>query len=531
MAKILVTDPISEEGIKILKSGKNLEIDVKLKLPPEEIKKIIGGYEGLIVRSETKVTKDIISAADNLKFIGRAGVGVDNVDVEAATKKGIVVMNTPGGNTISAAEHTITMLLSMSRNIPAANASLKSKQWERKKFTGTEVYKKTLAVIGLGRIGREVAKRAQGLGMQVIGYDPVLSVDKAKNLGVDLMSMQELLPQADYISIHVPLTSETKYLLSAKEFDLMKKGARVINCARGGIIDEKALCEAVESGKVAGAALDVFENEPPFNSPVLSFPQILVTPHLGASTEEAQLNVAIQIAEQMVDAFNGKMVRNAVNVPTLEPEILNKLRSHIDLAEKIGRFISQINEGHIEEVSVEYSGEITCYDLTPVTLSVLMGLLKPMLSETINLVNAPVIAQERGIKIVESKSSEETSWMTSFTNLVSVKVTTDKRAMRVAGSLISKNEPRLVRIDDFIIDATFSKYMFVSFNVDKPGVIGKIGTILGEKAINIAGMRYARTQNGGQAIAVFNVDENIPAIVLKRIEQVEGITKTKLVTL
>ncbi|MFH1287268.1 MAG: phosphoglycerate dehydrogenase [bacterium] len=527
MAKILVTDPISEEGIKILKSDKNLEIDVKLKLPPEEIKKIIGAYEGLVVRSGTKVTKDIISAADNLRFIGRAGVGVDNVDVEAATKKGIVVMNTPGGNTISAAEHTIALLLSMSRNIPIANASLKSKQWERKKFTGTEVYKKTLAVIGLGRIGREVAKRAQGLGMQVIGYDPVLSVDKAKNLNITLMSVQELLPQADYISLHIPLTSETKYLLGAKEFDLMKKGVRVINCARGGVVDEKALCEAVKSGKVAGAALDVFEEEPPFDSPVLSFPQILVTPHLGASTEEAQLNVAIQIAEQMLDAFNGKMIRNAVNIHTLEPEILNKLKFHIDLAEKIGKFISQINEGHIEEVYVEYSGEITCYDLTPITLSVLIGLLKPMLSETINLVNAPVIAQERGIKIVESKSSEETS----FTNLVSVKVTTDKRTMKVAGSLISQNEPRLVSIDGFMIDAVFSKYMFVCFNIDKPGIIGKIGTILGEKAINIAGMRYARTQNGGQAIAVFNVDENIHELVLKKIEQVEGITKIKLVVL
>lgn len=527
MAKILVTDPISEEGMKILKSDKNLEVDVRLKLPPEEIKRIIGGYEGLIVRSETKVTKDIISAADNLKVIGRAGVGVDNVDVDAATKKGIVVMNTPGGNTISAAEHTITLLLAMSRNIPVADASLKGKQWERKKFTGTEVYKKTLAIIGLGRIGREVARRAQGLGMNVIGYDPVLSVDKAKDLGIALMGMQELLQQADYVSLHVPLTSETKYLLSAKEFGLMKDGVRVINCARGGIVDEKALCEAVKSGKVAGAALDVFEEEPPFNSPVLSFPQILTTPHLGASTEEAQLNVAIQIAQQMIDAFNGKMIRNAVNIPTLEPEVLNKLKTHIGLAEKIGGFISQINEGHIEEVCVEYSGEITCYDLTPVTLSVLMGLLRPMLSETINLVNAPVIAQERGIKIVETKSSEKTS----FTNLISAKVTTDKRAMKVAGSLISQDEPRLVKIDDFVIDAVFSKYMFVCFNIDRPGIIGKIGTILGEKAINIAGMRYARTQNGGQAIAVFNVDENIPAIVLKKIEQIEGITKTKLVVL
>lgn len=527
MAKILVTDPISEEGIKILKGDKNLEVDVKLKLPPEEIIKIIGEYEGLIVRSETKVTKEIIAAADKLKVIGRAGVGVDNVDVEAATKKGIVVMNTPGGNTISAAEHTITLLLAMSRNIAAADASMKSKLWERKKFTGTEVYKKTLAVIGLGRIGREVAKRAQGLGMQVIGYDPVLSADKAKNLSITLMSVQELLPQADYISLHIPLTTETKYLLGAKEFDKMKKGVRIINCARGGVVDEKALCEAVKSGKVAGAALDVFEEEPPFNSPVISSPQILVTPHLGASTEEAQLNVAIQIAEQMVDAFNGKMIRNAVNIPTLEPEILNKLRPYIDLAEKIGKFVSQINEGHIEEVYVEYSGEINCYDLTPITLSVLIGLLKPMLSETINLVNAPVIAQERGIKIVESKSSEETS----FTNLVTVRVTTDKKTMKITGSLISQTEPRLVKIDDFMIDATFSKYMLVCFNIDKPGVIGKIGTILGEKAINIAGMRYARTQNGGQAITVFNIDDNIPEIILKKIEQVDGITKIKIVTL
>lgn len=527
MAKILVTDPISEEGIKVLKSDKNLEVDVKLKLPPEELKKIIGEYEGLIVRSETKVTKDIIAAADNLKVIGRAGVGVDNVDIEAATKKGIVVMNTPGGNTISAAEHTITMLLSMSRNIAAADASMKNKLWERKKFTGTEVYKKTLAVIGLGRIGREVAKRAQGLGMEVIGYDPVLSVEKAKNLSITLMSVEELLPLADYFSLHIPLTTETKYLLGAKEFEKMKKGVRIINCARGGVVDEKALCEAIKSGKVAGAALDVFEEEPPFNSPVISLPQILITPHLGASTEEAQLNVAIQIAEQMVEAFNGKMIRNAVNIPTLEPEVLKKLKPHIDLAEKIGKFISQINDGHIEEVYVEYSGEITCYDLTPITLSVLIGLLKPMLSETINLVNAPVIAQERGIKIVESKSSEETS----LVNLILVKVTTDKRAMKVAGSLISQTEPRLVKIDDFMIDATFSKHMLVCFNIDKPGMIGKVGTILGENAINIAGMRYARTQNGGHAIAVFNIDDNIPATVLSKIEQVEGITKIKLVTL
>ncbi|MFH0772514.1 MAG: phosphoglycerate dehydrogenase [Candidatus Omnitrophota bacterium] len=527
MYKVLVSDLLSEEGLKVLRDEKDLQVDVKLKLSPEELTAIIKDYDALIVRSSTKVTKDIIGAGSKLKVIGRAGVGLDNVDAEAASKKGIIVMNTPAGNTISTCEHTMSLILSMSRNIPQANASLREGKWDRNKYMGVELYGKTLGIVGLGRIGAEVAKRAASFGMKIIAYDPYLTVERALELSVELVDLKEVIRRSDYITVHTPITDETRYLIGDEEFAQMKQGVRIINCARGGIINEAALVRALESGKVAAAALDVFELEPPKDFSIFKNEKLVATPHLGASTEEAQVNVAIEVAKQVADALLGRGCRNAVNVPCVDPELLQIIRPYIELSEKMGLMMAQLTEGRIKEIKIEYSGDIVEHDLASVTIAFLKGFLTPILQETVNFVNASVIAKERGIKVVEIKSSQ----MEEFANLITIEAQTDKVKVSAAGTLSPRKEPRIVKINDFYVEAATTGYLLILFNEDKPGIIGQVGNILGQGGINIAGMTLGRMKAGGEAMTVLNVDEEIPDSVMKQIRSARNILDAKLIKL
>jgi D-3-phosphoglycerate dehydrogenase len=525
--RILVSDPLSEAGLRILQQEKDFVVDKKEKLSTQELKEIIKDYDALVVRSGTKVTKDIITRADNLKVIGRAGVGLDNIDLDAATAKGIIVMNSPGGNTISTAEHTMSLILALSRNIPQADRSLKEGKWQRSKFMGIELYGKTLGIVGLGRIGSEVAKRALSFGMRVVAYDRFLSEDVAKRLEVELVNFEDLLSQSDFISFHVPLTDDTRHMISDKEFSLMKKGVRIINCARGGIVDEAALERAIAQGKVAQAAIDVFEKEPPADSPLLRFDCVITTPHLGASTEEAQVNVAVEIAKAVRDALLGKEIRNAVNFPSLEPEAFKALEPYLKLAEKLGLLSSQLVEGRVSQVNITYSGEVIQHDVTPLTLALVKGLLTPVLEETVNFVNSLNQAKARGIKVREAKSSSSEE----FTNLISLDVITEKETRRVCGTLFSKNNPRIVKIDDFYVEAIPSGYMLFTKNWDKPGVIGALGTTLGEHNINIAGMTFGRLRPQGEAITVLNIDAPAPGEILKKIRELPNVLDVKFIKL
>ena len=523
--KILISDSLSKEAVEILEKEKEFKVDVNTKLTPEELKKCIKDYDALVVRSSTKVTKDVIESAERLKIVGRAGVGLDNVDVDAASKKGVIVVNTPGGNTISTAEHTFSMMLSLSRNIPQADLSMKKGEWERKKFMGVELYGKVLGIAGLGRIGSEVAKRALSFEMRVMAYDPYLSVDKAKELGIESVDMKTLLKEADYITVHTPLTDDTRHMISDDEFAMAKKGVKVINCARGGIIDEEALVKAIESGKVSGAALDVFENEPPKDSRLLKLDKVVLTPHLGASTEEAQVNVAIDVATTVRDALLGRGIRNAVNVPCLDPEIYKILDPYLKLAEKIGSMQAQLAEGHIKRVRINYVGDILKYDLSPLTVSLMKGMLTPILQETVNFVNSLVIAKERGISIIETKTAEAHD----FSSLISVDVETDKAKSSITGTLFTRVDPRIVKINEYYVDSLPEGYMLVISNKDVPGIIGQIGTILGNNSINIAGMSFGRDVPGGKAVSILNVDSDVPKNVLNEIRKAKNIHEVKLV--
>jgi D-3-phosphoglycerate dehydrogenase len=525
--KILISDPLSEEGLAILKKQKNLEVVVKPKLPPEELKKEIKDYEAIVIRSGTKMTKDIIEAAHKLKVIGRAGTGVDNVDMQTASRKGIIVMNTPGGNTISTAEHTFSLLLALSRSIPQAHASLKAGAWDRKKFTGVEVYGKTLGIIGLGRIGTEVAKRANSFGMKIMSYDPFFSVDKARQLNVELTNFKDLLKNSDYITVHTPLTDETRHLIGKEEFKLMKFGVRVINCARGGIVDEAALEEALESGKVAGAALDVYEKEPPLDSPLLKRGNVVFTPHLGASTEEAQEKVAVDICKQVVAALTTGTIINAVNIPSLDTELLKTLEPYMQLCEKLGLVAGQLTNYNFTEVEISYSGEILDYDTTMLTLAVVKGVFEPMLQSNVNLVNALVIAKERGIKVVDSKESVSQD----FTNLIKIQLKGKKETLQIWGTLFTKTEPRIVKINEYYVEAIPQGFLLIMHNMDVPGIVGQIGTVLGKNNINIAGMTFGRIKQGGKAISVLNVDSMVPQTVIAEILQAKNILDAKLIKL
>ncbi len=522
--KVLVSDPISEQGIEILK--KDVDVDIATGLEPSELTKRIGDYEALIVRSETQVTRDVINAGKRLKIIGRAGVGVDNIDVNAATERGIIVVNAPEGNTISAAEHTIAMMMAISRNIPQANASLKSKKWDRKKFMGVEVRDKTLGVIGLGRIGAEVAKRAQGLEMKILAYDPFISPKRAEELGVELTTVEDIVKRADYITVHTPLTKETKNLISSKEFEVMKRGARIINCARGGIINEEALAKAVKDGIVSSAAIDVFTKEPPFDNPLLELDRVVVTPHLGASTEEAQINVAVTVAEQVVNALKGLPVKNAINMPYIKPDAMQILEPYFPLAEKMGKLCAQLMGSNYEIVEISYCGEIADHNVAPLTLAVLKGLLEPALGSAVNYVNAPGIAKERKIKVVESKSKT----VDGYPSQISVKLSKRDEKKLIGGTILGK-ELHIVQIDTYRIDVVPTGYMIVAKHEDHPNIIGPCCVILGRNNINIAGMQVGRITIGGEAIMVLNIDIDVSDEILDEIKSVDGIIDAKRVAL
>ena len=524
MIKILVSDKLENEGLDILRGVKDFQLDCKFGIKLDELKSIIKDYDALIVRSGTQVTSEIIQAANKLKVIGRAGVGLDNVDLKAATKKGIVAMNTPAGNTTSTAEHTMSLILALARNIPQACNSLKSGKWERSKFNGVELHGKTLGIIGLGRIGATVAKFAKSFEMKVLAYDPFLSEEVAVKMGVENAELEKLLRESDFITVHVPKTAETKSLISEKEFALMKKSVRVINCARGGIIDEKALEKALKEGRITGCALDVFDVEPLSPEfPLLKFDHCVVTPHLGASTSEAQINVAIEIAEAVRDALLGKGIRNAANFPSVSGEAYKVLEPYVDLGEKMGKFAGQLINGRIKNVNLTYSGEMTKYKLTPVTMSFVYGLLLPILGENVNYINAVDLAKERGINVQEIQSTKEEE----FVNLLSVEIITDQETFSIWGTLSGNKQPRIVKINKIYVEAIPDGHMLFIKNNDKPGIVGAVGTKLAADNINIASITFGREFQGGQVISVVNVDSEVPESTLEKLRKTKDILFVK----
>jgi len=525
--KVLVSDPLSNKGLEILGKASTLKYEIKTGLPPEELKRIIPEYDAIIVRSETKLTADIIGSADRLKVIGRAGIGLDNVDLPAATKKGIVVMNTPQENAIAAAEHTIALMLSISRKVPQATASMRGGKWEKKKFMGVELYNKTLGVIGLGVIGTIVVDRARGLKMKVIVFDPYISKEAAEKKGVELVPFDDLLARSDFITVHTPLSDETRNLINRDAMSRMKKGVILINCARGGIINEKDLHEAIKEGKVAGAALDVFEKEPAVGNPLLELEEIISTPHLGASTGEAQENVSIAIAQQIVDFLVSGEARNAVNFPVVSPDLLPLVRPYLRLGEKLGSFLAQISSYAIEEVQIEYQGEVSGYGTTPLTTAVLKGLLTPFVGETVNFVNARVMARARGIKVTEStvESAED------FASLIAITTKSKMEQNYIAGTLFGRKELRIVRLNDCLIEAIPEGHILLVHNYDRPGVIGNIGMALGGRGINIATMQFGRDRMGGIAISLLHLDTPLPPGLLGEILRMPNIISVHQVEL
>lgn len=525
--KVLVSDSISPKGVEILKKA-GLEVDLKTGMKPDELKACIGDYHGLVIRSATKVTADIIEAATNLRVVGRAGSGLDNVDKAAATKKGIVVMNTPGGNTITTAEHTIALMFALARQLPQATASMKGGKWEKKRFMGVELFNKTLGIIGLGNIGSQVAKKAQGLEMVVIAYDPFLSEDRARAMGIEKVELVELFRRSDFITIHTPLTPETKNLISKETIKMMKDSVRIINCARGGIVNEADLYEAISSGKVAGAALDVFEKEPvESDNPLLGLDNVVCTPHLGAATTEAQENVAIAVAEQIADYLVYGTIRNAVNFPSIPVDQVARLQPYLNLSERLGGFAAQIFEGGITEVTIEYMGDASELNTAPVTIAALKGLLTPILEETVNFVNAPLIAKERGIEVRETRSAEAGDYQ----SMLAIRIKAKDRETYLAGTLFSKKDPRIVKIDGFSVEIVPEGNMLFIHNNDKPGVIGNIGSLLGKNNINIARMHFGRETAGGRAISVVSIDTPPAPAVLEAVKGLPNILSVKLITL
>jgi D-3-phosphoglycerate dehydrogenase len=526
MFKVLVSDPISDMGIQLLYDAEDVEVHRQPGLSEDELVNIIGEYDALLVRSQTKVTERIMNAGSNLKVIGRAGVGVDNIDLEAATRRGIVVINAPDGNTIATCEHTFAMMMASARLIPQAYKKTVSGEWDRKSFVGVELRNKVLGVVGMGRIGSEVAKRAKAFGMEVIGYDPFLTEDRAEKLGVKLGSVNDIASNADFITVHTPLTNETRHIIGPAQFALMKKGVRVVNCARGGIIDEIALAEAVNDGIVAAAAFDVFEVEPPSpDHPFLNHPNIIVTPHLGASTIEAQENVAVDVSEEVLHILRNQPFKNAVNMPPVPANVLNKLQPYFNLGEKIGAILGQIAIGAISEIMVNYAGELTDVDTTPLTRYIVKGVLAHQLEE-VNIVNAMHLAKTRGVNIVIQKSSLSSS----FTNSVAVTVKTKQEEKTLAGTLLAGYGERIVRIDQFPVDfAPEGNLLFVSHN-DKPGIIGRVGTLLGNNDVNIATMQVGRKVVGGAAIMVLTIDKPADKSVLAELEKLSEIVNIRDLT-
>ncbi len=500
--RVLVSDNLGEIGVKMFQDAEGIDVDVKTGLPPEELKKIIGEYDALVIRSATKVTEELLEAGKKLKVVGRAGIGLDNVDIPAATKRGVVVMNTPGGNVVTTAEHTISMMLSLTRNIPQGTATLKAGLWEKKKLQGREIFNKVLGIIGYGKIGSIVADRARGLKMRVVIYDPFVTAEQIEKIGFEAVSLEELYKQADYITIHVPKLKTTLGMINKEAFDQMKTGVMIMNCARGGIINEADLYDAITSGKVAGAALDVFETEPPADNPLLTLDRLVCTPHLGASTLEAQTNVAVAVAEQIIDYLKTGTILNAVNAPSVTGELLEKLRPYLYLAERIGSLQAQLDVGAVQEVAIEYTGDFHGLDMSPVTIAVLKGLLAPVVSDDVNFVNAQVLAKDRGIKVTEAAlaASED------YSNLITVKVVTADGESSVSGTIFGKKDARIVVINNFRLEMIPEGHLALIQNVDIPGAIGEIGTKLGQFGINISRMHVGQEEDGQRNIIFLQLD-------------------------
>jgi D-3-phosphoglycerate dehydrogenase / 2-oxoglutarate reductase len=526
MSKVLVSDPIDQAGIDIL--SQVATVDVKTTLKPDELVSIIGEYDALMIRSGTRVTKEIIEAGTNLKIIGRAGVGVDNVDVPAATRQGIVVVNSPEGNTIAAAEHALAMMLSLSRHIPDANASVKRGEWDRKTFVGAEVYKKTLGIVGLGKIGSHVAAVAKAMGMKLLAYDPFISTERAEQIGCQLVDMEVLAQQADYITLHIPKTPETTHLINTELLAKMKPTTRIINCARGGIIDESALATAVKEGKIAGAALDVFESEPLGESNLRDVGKdIILTPHLGASTTEAQVNVAIDVAEQIRDVLLGLPARSAVNIPGLGPDVLEELKPYMQLAETLGRLVGQLAGGRVELLNIRLQGEIATNKSQPLVVAALKGLLHQALRERVNYVNASIEAKERGIRVIETRDAS----VRDYAGSLHLEATGNLGTHSVTGALLGDGEIRLTNMDGFPINVPPSQHMLFTLHRDMPGIIGKLGSLLGSFNVNIASMQVGRKIVRGDAVMALSLDDPLPDGILTEITKVPGIRDAYTVNL
>ena len=523
MPKVLVSDKLSKTAVQIFKD-RGVEVDYLPDLGKDKDKllEVIGQYDGLAIRSATKVTEKIISAAKNLKVIGRAGIGVDNVDIPAATKKGIIVMNTPFGNSITTAEHAISLMLSLARQIPEADVSTKASKWEKNRFMGVEVTSKTLGIIGAGNIGSIVADRAQGLKMKVIAFDPFLSPERAVEIGVEKVDLDELLKRADFITLHTPLTEQTRNIISAEAIAKMKPGVRIINCARGGLVDEAALYEALKSGKVAGAALDVFLEEPAQSNPLFELPNVICTPHLGASTTEAQENVALQVAEQISAYLMHGEISNALNFPSITAEEAPRLTPWVQLAEALGSFAGQLTETAIKGIRIEYEGDVAGLNTKPMTAAALYGVLKPTLQE-INMVSAPQIAKDRGIN-VETTTRDQQGAYESYIRLT---VVTERQERAVAGTVFANGKPRIIQVKNINMEAELTPSMLYVTNVDKPGHIGRLGTLLGTLGINIANFNLGRAEVGGDAIALLSIDGTLDEEQLKQVAALEGVKQAK----
>jgi len=525
--KILVAEKIAQKGIDtLIETG--MEIDVKIGIPREELLATIKDYDAIIVRSVTKINEEFYEHATNLKVVGRAGNGVDNIQMEGATKRGIIVVNTPDANTVSAAEHTIGLLLASGRNIPQANALIKSKNWDRSRFTGVELLNKTVGIIGLGRIGSLVATRLQSFGMKVIAYDPYITDERFKKFGAEKKeNLVDLVKESDFITVHTPKTDETFGIIGDEEFKIAKKGLRVVNCARGGIIDEAALERALKSGIVASAGIDVLVDEPHPVSPLIDIDSVVITPHLGADTFEAQDNVGLTVAQEVIHALRGEMVPNAVNLPTLQHNDLENIKPYLSLGETLGKFYHQLRKDSVNKIEIEYSGDVAKYETSVITLSVLKGIFEPILKEQVNYVNARLIAKNRGVDVVEAKRSD----VSNFLNLVKITITSKERIFTIAGTISGKGQGRVVEVNGYELDLSPSKYMIVAKNIDRPGIIGQVGTLLGVNKINIATMQVSRNSMGDTALMFLTVDSDVPKHTLELLTNIDGIVKVKFIRL
>ena len=522
-AKVLISDALSPAAVAIFKErGLDVEFQPSLGKDKDKLAETINGFDGLAIRSATKVTAKILERAQNLKVIGRAGIGIDNVDIPAATARGIIVMNTPFGNSITTAEHAITLMLSLARQIPEADASTRAGKWEKNKFLGVEIFGKTLGVIGCGNIGSIVADRALGMKMKVVAYDPFLSAERALDIGVEKVELEELLRRADFITLHTPLTDKTRNIINADSLKLIKKSLRLINCARGGLVDEAALYEALSSGRLAGAALDVFVTEPATDSPLFALPNVVCTPHLGASTSEAQENVALQIAEQMSDYLIRGAISNAVNFPSISAEEAPKLKPFVALADKLGSFAGQLTETGIKRVQVSYEGVVAKMNTRALTSAAIAGMLRPMLQD-VNVVSAPIVAKDRGIVVEETRREAEGD----YESLITVAVVTDRQTRWVSGTVYADGRPRIVNIKGIRIDAEFGPSMLYVTNQDRPGFVGRFATLLAGAGINIATFHLGRESAGGDAIALVEVDGVVAPEVLAKVQQIPNVQQVK----